>query len=66
MDASGSGFSEVSVSNQRDVSSRPSGTIDPKYSVAKGKGLRIVHSDSPTIAAKLKPKKTRKQIFKRD
>ena len=63
MDTSANAFNEVNVSNEE---SRPGGTIDPKYEVAKDKGLRIVHSDSPTIAAKLKPKKTHKQIYKRD
>lgn len=56
---------EVSAGNQEDVG-RAGGSRDPQYSVAKGRRLRIVTSVSPTIAAKPKPKKTKKPAYKRD
>jgi hypothetical protein len=58
-------MNEIDSSNKESVR-RPASTIDPKYPVAKGKGLRIVTSNSPTIAAKIKPKKAGKAIYKRD
>lgn len=58
-------YNEVDASNQED-SGRTGGSRDPQYSVAKGKKLRIVHSVHPTIAAKIKLRKTKKPAHKRD
>jgi hypothetical protein len=58
-------MSELDSSNQEDTG-RAGGSRDPQYSVAKRRKLRIVHSVHPTIAAKIKPKKTKKPLYKRD
>jgi hypothetical protein len=55
--------SEVSASNQEAV-----GTKNPPYTVGKKgkKKLKIATSVSPAIAAKVKPKHTKKPAYKRD
>ena len=61
---------EISVSNQESIQDRhgpASEGYDPQYAVAKGKRLKIVTSNSPTIAAKMKLKNTTKpRRWKRD
>lgn len=56
-----------SVDRKRGVDKqRREGVMSAKPSYADGKKLRIVHSNSPAIAAKIKPKKTTKPLYKRD
>jgi hypothetical protein len=58
-------MNEVDSNNQEDTG-RAGGSRDPQYAVAKHRKLRIVHSVSPTIGAKMKPKKTKKPTYKQD
>lgn len=46
----------------------PGRMTDPEYGVAMGgrRKLKIITSNAPTLAAKIKPKKTAKAIYKRD
>jgi hypothetical protein len=62
-----SGGDEVSASNQTDIG-RAMGSKNPPYTVGKKahKRLKVVASVSPAIAAKPKPKNTKKPNYKRD
>lgn len=65
MPANGSQSNEVDVSNQESRGG-PGRMTDPQYPVAKGKRLKIVTSNAPVVAAKIKPKHTKKATYKRD
>jgi hypothetical protein len=64
------GWNETEVSNQESIADRtgPAGDgYDPPYPYAKGRRLKIITSNSPTVAAKVRLKNTNKtRRWKRD